>query len=72
MAHGTGLEPRIDFSQSLLEFEPILPHSFGDEVDVVVKNPCSFPIEFYSLEFDDQYLEEEKVRPGCPVYSLLP
>merc|ERR1719233_958020 len=57
MARGQGLEPRIDFSRSLLEFQPILPHSLGDEVDVLVRNPCAFPIEFYSLEFDDQYLE---------------
>ncbi|XP_033625714.1 hydrocephalus-inducing protein homolog [Asterias rubens] len=69
MAHGTGLEPRIEFSQSLLEFDPILPHSFGDEVDVVVKNPCSFPLEFYSLEFDDQYLEEEKVLRSVKGYD---
>ncbi|NWX31620.1 HYDIN protein, partial [Notiomystis cincta] len=31
------------------------------EATLVVKNPCTFPIEFYSLEFDEQYLEEEKI-----------
>ncbi|NWW01970.1 HYDIN protein, partial [Oreocharis arfaki] len=31
------------------------------EATVVVKNPCKFPIEFYSLDFDEQYLEEEKI-----------
>ncbi|NWT76168.1 HYDIN protein, partial [Prunella himalayana] len=31
------------------------------EATVVVKNPCNFPIEFYSLDFDEQYLEEEKI-----------
>ena len=44
-----------------MEFGPILPHSSGDEQDVVIRNPCSFPVEFYNLEFDPQYLEEEKV-----------
>ncbi len=61
MVNGIGQEPRLEFKQSLMEFGPILPHSPGDEVDVIVRNPCQFPIEFYSLEFDPQYLEEEKV-----------
>ncbi|NXV55800.1 HYDIN protein, partial [Molothrus ater] len=36
--------------------------SNGVEATVVVKNPCKFPIEFYALDFDEQYLEKEKVR----------
>ena len=39
-----------------------------DEKEVVVRNPCTFPIEFYSLEFDKQYLTEEKVR----ILKMLP
>ncbi|NWH40408.1 HYDIN protein, partial [Chloropsis hardwickii] len=35
--------------------------SDGVEATVLVKNPCKFPIEFYSLDFDEQYLEEEKI-----------
>ncbi|NXF21289.1 HYDIN protein, partial [Rhodinocichla rosea] len=35
--------------------------SDGVEATVVVKNPCNFPIEFYSLDFDEQYLEKEKI-----------
>ncbi|NWZ38115.1 HYDIN protein, partial [Brachypodius atriceps] len=35
--------------------------SDGVEATVMVKNPCNFPIEFYSLDFDEQYLEEEKI-----------
>ena len=46
---------------AVLELGPLLPYAAGDEAEVVVKNPCSFPIEFYSLEFDQQYLVEEKV-----------
>ena len=58
---GEGSEPKVDFTSSVLEFGPILPHSFGDEKEVIVQNPSSFPVEIYSLEFDKQYLEEEKV-----------
>lgn len=58
---GEGSEPKVEFTSSVLEFGPILPHSFGDEKEVTVQNPSSFPVEIYSLEFDKQYLEEEKV-----------
>ena len=58
---GVGKEPHIDFDQSLLKFGPILPYTGREELTVTVLNPCPFPIEFYSLEFDRQYLEEEKV-----------
>lgn len=60
LCKGQGLLPRIEFSNSLVEFTPIVP--FGcSECDVIVKNPCAFPVEIYSLEFDTVYLEEEKV-----------
>lgn len=61
LCKGKGLEPRLEFSLNSLEFEPILPHSIGDEREVKVSNPCPFPIEVYNLEFDKNYLEEEKV-----------
>lgn len=59
---GHGLEPQLEFSPPVLELGPLLPYSHGAEGTVVVKNPCEFPIEFYSLEFDQQYLAEEQVR----------
>ncbi|XP_026975142.1 hydrocephalus-inducing protein homolog [Sagmatias obliquidens] len=61
LAQGQGLEPCLEFSPSVLELGPLLPYAPGDEAEVVVKNPCNFPIEFYSLEFDQQYLVEEKI-----------
>ncbi|XP_015224105.2 hydrocephalus-inducing protein homolog isoform X3 [Lepisosteus oculatus] len=61
LAQGHGEEPQLEFSSSVLELGPILPYSNGDKAEVVVRNPCAFPVEFYSLEFDKQYLEEEKI-----------
>ncbi|XP_048371298.1 hydrocephalus-inducing protein homolog [Sphaerodactylus townsendi] len=58
---GHGLEPRLEFIPSIVELGPLLPYALGDEAEVVVKNPCSFPIEFYSLELDQQYLLEERI-----------
>jgi len=58
---GEGIEPQIEFDRTLVEFGPILPHSPPDERELVVRNPCKFPVEIYNLEFDKIYLEEEKV-----------
>ncbi|KAM9269036.1 LOW QUALITY PROTEIN: hydrocephalus-inducing protein homolog [Cariama cristata] len=58
---GHGLEPQLEFSPSMLKLGPLLPFSHGAVGTVVVKNPCEFPIEFYSLEFDQQYLAEEQI-----------
>lgn len=62
LCRGHGMEPRIEFDRNLVEFGPILPHSIGDEQEVIVRNPCKFPVEIYNLEFDKLYLEEEKVN----------
>ncbi|CAN2389289.1 axonemal central apparatus assembly [Pristimantis euphronides] len=61
LVRGQGLEPRLEFTPGVLELGPILPFSLGDDMEVLVRNPCSFPIEFYSLEMDKQYVEEEKI-----------
>ncbi|XP_074533739.1 hydrocephalus-inducing protein homolog [Halichoeres trimaculatus] len=60
-ALGQAEEPQLEFCPSELELEPCLPLSTDAVAEVIVKNPCSFPIEFYSLDFDTQYLEEEKI-----------
>ncbi|XP_073706753.1 hydrocephalus-inducing protein homolog [Garra rufa] len=61
LAQGQGEEPQLEFSSSELDFGSILPFSEGKVAEVVVCNPCPFPIEFYSLDFDKQYLEEEEI-----------
>ena len=61
VCRGNGLEPDLHFDRNLVAFGPVLPHSAGDEQEVVIRNPCAFPIEIYNLEFDKTYLEEEKV-----------
>ncbi|XP_032984537.1 hydrocephalus-inducing protein homolog [Rhinolophus ferrumequinum] len=74
LVQGQGLEPRLEFSPSVLELGPLLPYAPGDEAEVVVKNPCDFPIEFYSLEFDQQYLLDEKILrmlKGYDSYNTL-
>ncbi|XP_026221932.1 hydrocephalus-inducing protein homolog [Anabas testudineus] len=60
-AQGQGEEPKLEFWPPVLELGPCLPASTEAEAEVTVRNPCSFPIEFYSLEFDTQYLKEDKI-----------
>ena len=70
---GNGMEPKLDFNMGNCTFDPILPHSLGDEKEVIVSNPCPFPVEMYSLEFDKQYLQEEEVRGTSQVYfEIIP
>nr|XP_054497043.1 hydrocephalus-inducing protein-like [Agelaius phoeniceus] len=58
---GKGLEPRLEFRPPALKMGGMLVDSNGVEATVVVKNPCNFPTESHSLDFDEQYLEEEKI-----------
>ena len=59
---GKGSQPAVVFSRNLLEFPAIVPFSNdGSEAEVTILNPMEYPVELYSLEFDKQYLEEEKV-----------
>ncbi|KAK7891948.1 hypothetical protein WMY93_023911 [Mugilogobius chulae] len=60
-AQGEGEEPQLEFCPSVMQLGPCLPFTTEMEAEVVVKNPCSFPIEFYCLELDKQYIEEEKI-----------
>ena len=59
---GFGSEPQLEFDRNLLSFTPVLPFAPGVESEVSVRNPMPYPVEFYSLEFDKQYIEEEEVR----------
>ena len=60
--NGEGKEPALELETNLLEFGPILPHGQGDEKTVVLRNPGVFPIEVYNVEFDTQFIDEERVR----------
>ncbi|CAG5958443.1 unnamed protein product [Menidia menidia] len=68
-AQGHGEEPQLEFCPSVLELGPLLPLSIEGEAEVTVRNPCPFPIEFYSLEFDTQYQKEEKILRLMPGYD---
>ena len=68
---GFGSEPQLELDRNLIAFTPVLPFSPGIESEVNVKNPMPYPVEFYSLEFDKQYIEEEEVSPALGIYLAL-
>ena len=70
---GSGVEPAIEFDRPLVDFSPILPHSQQpDEQQFTIRNLCKFPVEIYNLEFDNVYLEEEKVSFFIHVCAVGP
>ncbi|XP_053911718.1 hydrocephalus-inducing protein homolog [Cuculus canorus] len=74
---GHGLEPQLEFCPTVLELGPLLLDSHGAEGTVLVKNPCELLVEFFSLEFDEEYLAEEQILRMLEDYnsqstSLLP
>lgn len=46
LAQGQEEEPQLELPSSVLELGPTLPFSAGEDADVVIWNPCLFPIEF--------------------------
>ncbi|XP_008409888.1 hydrocephalus-inducing protein homolog isoform X2 [Poecilia reticulata] len=68
-AKGQAEESLLKFCPSVLELVPCLPFSTESKSEVTVKNTSSFPIEFYSLEFDTQYIKEEEILRAIPEYD---
>ncbi|VDM17985.1 unnamed protein product [Hydatigera taeniaeformis] len=62
---GVGLEPHLIFQPHIVEFKPLLPNGETDEQVIFVKNPCPFPVEFYSLDFD----QEERCLTSLPMFD---
>jgi len=60
LCRGEGVAPRLEFSRSLVQFSAVVPY-FAVEEELTICNPCNFPIEVYSVEFDKMHLEDEKV-----------
>jgi len=69
MCRGEGVEPRLEFSRSQVHFGAVVPY-FAVEEEVTICNPCNFPIELFSLEFDQMHLEDEKVV-ACSFRALV-
>ncbi|KAJ3029566.1 UNVERIFIED_CONTAM: hypothetical protein HDU68_011780 [Siphonaria sp. JEL0065] len=58
---GRGVKPYIQFEPESLTLGPILPCGDGTEARFSIYNPTNYPVEVYSLEFDQTYEEEEEM-----------
>ncbi|VDD81279.1 unnamed protein product [Mesocestoides corti] len=56
---GCGLEPQLLFEPSCADFPPLLPNGDESKMTLIVKNPCPFPVEFYSLQYDQVHMRED-------------
>ncbi|KAJ3036631.1 hypothetical protein HDV00_002527 [Rhizophlyctis rosea] len=66
---GRGAKLSVVFEPDALNLGPILPASDGIEKRFVAYNPSNYPIEMFSVEFDQQYLEEEDMLRRCGGYE---
>lgn len=58
---GLGINYAIEIIEDKIIQGPVLPYDKKCLTLFEVKNVMDFPIEFYSSEFDKQYLEEEDI-----------
>ncbi|KAI8803400.1 hypothetical protein BJ742DRAFT_498091 [Cladochytrium replicatum] len=72
---GAGKCLTLNFDPDMLSMGPVLPYAEAVESKVLVSNPTDYLVEFYSVEYDKQYVDEEtalkKIEgfgPGAPLY----
>jgi hypothetical protein len=60
-AKGTGISYTIEIIEDSVEMGPVLPYDKSSMLPFQIKNPMSFPIEVYSTDFDQRFVEEEDI-----------
>ncbi|ETV98760.1 hypothetical protein H310_08827 [Aphanomyces invadans] len=66
---GEGTELRVTFSPPMAELGPLLPFGTPVEKLITMKNDSDYAIEVYSLDFDQQYKDEEEILRNATGYS---
>ena len=66
---GEGVGCPIRFEPNILELGPVIPYTNGDEGIVTVSNLSEVPLEFYSVDWDTQYREEEEILSSVNMYD---
>ena len=56
---GAGKELKCLCAPPSVELPPVMPHAEASATTFELKNPTDYPIEVYSVEFDEAYDEEE-------------
>ncbi|KAI9095517.1 hypothetical protein DFS34DRAFT_651319 [Phlyctochytrium arcticum] len=66
---GKGVQPTIIFEPDSLVMGPVLPFTEGVMRKFIAYNPTDYPLEMFSLEYDQQYLEEEELLRYIDTYE---
>ena len=67
---GQGLGTPLKFTPAVTELGPILPFSPSGDISVItVTSACDIPLEFYSLDFDTVYKEEQQLLSAIDTYD---
>ena len=55
---GSGIDPVLTFSSTMIELGPVLPQAVAAEQSIVISNPTPSAVELYILELDDLHIRE--------------
>lgn len=66
---GKGIMPEIAFTPAKISAGPVFPCGEGMDCKIMVENLSKLPLEFYSVDFDQQYLDEEEILRNVDSYT---
>ena len=58
---GQGITHQIDFLPAQLILGPVLPYKHDAYSLVEMRNTTDYPVEIYSVDFDQQFKQEEEI-----------
>ena len=67
---GTGVDLGVQFDPPMVEMGPVLPHADPISREIVMTNTSEAPLEIYSTDFDNSYLEEEEILRQCERFGF--
>lgn len=66
---GEGSELRVSFNPAMVELGPMLPCSDFSKALVEIRNDSEYPVEVFSLDFDQQFKQDEGLFRTLSVYN---
>jgi len=67
--NGNGVQNKLEFQPEKICFDPVLPYADMIEKRFSIYNPNEYPIEVYSRDFDNIFIEEKKVLQRIENYE---
>ncbi|RYH22951.1 hypothetical protein EON65_18485, partial [archaeon] len=67
--YGEGMSLGLKIEPENVHISPVLPLTEGEEQVVTVQNTSDYPLEFFSVDFDTKYKEEEAILSVIEQYD---